>query len=111
MTAAQLHEIYEATIDLGAHPSQLGAMGAMASIATNEQVTFSVGILHPAPLQVLVTLRTVVSAGVGALKIFEKIFPERSRLIGLADIVESLVVQLNTTFLKYRMAPANPPHS
>ena len=86
--AAQLYNLYEMTIDVGAHPNQLGAMGSMTSSEDVDRVTYAVGILHPAPLPVLVTVKTAVEAAIGALKVFAKIFPERFRLVGLDEIVE-----------------------
>ena len=105
-TAKQFHELYEMSIDFGAHPNQLGAMGAMATSEVENRTTFNVGILHPAPLQLLMTMRMAIAVGIGALKVFERIFPERTKLISLDCEVEGLVRQLNVAFRRYQDSPA-----
>jgi len=108
VTAGQLHTIYERTIDAGAHPNQFGAMGSMMSFDAADQITYSVGILYPAQLQVLFTVKTAAEAAIGGLKVFAQIFPERFRLVGLDENVESLVSELNVIFLNYREASSGP---
>lgn len=47
------------------------------------------------------TLRQAVAVGVGALKIFRLVYPERFTIVGLDGEIDALVGQLNTVFRRY----------
>jgi len=42
-----------------------------------------------------------VAVAVGALKVFQRVFPERYRLISLDEEIEALVGELNSAFKTY----------
>jgi len=100
-TATQLYWLYKQMIEFGAHPNQLGTFAAMTETNGDSHVQYDIGILHPKPLPVLMTLRLAVAVAIGALKLFERIFPERFAIVGLPDRIAELVQELNTTFRTY----------
>jgi hypothetical protein len=99
--AADLHQIYETLVDYGAHPNQMGVFTSIKSQESATEVTFQVGILHPAELPVMVTLRLAIAVAIGALKIFQLIYPERFILMGLDSEIQRLVVELNSQFKRF----------
>jgi len=101
VTAKQLHELYERMIDYGAHPNQQSLFLAMSQAETDEETNFTVGILWASPDSILLTVRMAVAVAVGALKVFQRVFPERYRLISLDEEIEALVGELNSAFKTY----------
>jgi len=49
----------------------------------------------------MMTLRLAVAVAVGALKIFQRIFPERFELMSVNVKIDELVRALNTVFARY----------
>ena len=101
VTAKQLHELYERMIDFGAHPNQQSLFLAMRQSETDEETNFTVGILFPSPVPILLTVRMAVAVAVGALKVFQHVFPERFRLMSLDEEIKALVGELNSAFKAY----------
>ena len=99
--ASQLHRIYEQLIDYGAHPNQMGVFAGITQKESTSQVDYKVGILYPAELPVMVTLRLAVAVAVGSLKIFRLIYPERFTLTRLDVEIEELVIELNSRFARF----------
>ena len=88
-------------IEFGAHPNQFGMFAAMTETNGDSHIQYDIGILHPKPLPVMMTLRLAVAVAIGTLKLFEKIFPERFAIVGLRDRIAELVDELNTAFRTY----------
>lgn len=101
VTAKQLHELYETMIDFGAHPNPRGVLTAMNRSEAENEVRYRVGILFVDPILLVATLRWAVAVAVGALKIFQLIFPERFKLMGLDEEIKALVNELNSVFKPY----------
>lgn len=99
--ASQLHSIYESLIDYGAHPNQMGVLTGVTQQESANQIDYKIGILHPAELPVMVTLRLAVAVAIGSLKIFQLIYPERFALISLDAELVRLVDELNSRFTQY----------
>ena len=100
-TAKQLHELYETMIDFGAHPNQLGMLVAMGKSEMEQGINYQVGILFPEVVALAATLRMAVAVAVGALKVFQLIFPECFKLMGLDEEIKALVNELNSVFKPY----------
>lgn len=98
-TAADVRRFYDELIDFGAHPNQLGTLAAAR--CAQEGDDYHIGILYPEELSVMFTLRQAVAVGVGALKIFRLVYPERFTIVGLDGEIDALVGQLNTVFRRY----------
>jgi len=101
VTAKQLHELYETMIDFGAHPNQRSVLMAMSKSETEQEINYRVGILFPEVVALVATLRMAVAVAVGALKVFQLIFPERFKLMGLDEEIKALVNELNSVFKPY----------
>jgi hypothetical protein len=98
VTAEQLHQLYETMIDFGAHPNQRGVLGTMGKSATGKEINYQVGILFIDTVRLVATLRRAVAVAVAALKVFQLIFPERFKLIGLDEEIEALVSEASSVF-------------
>jgi hypothetical protein len=99
--AAELQQLYEKLIDYGAHPNQMGVFTSIKSHESETAVGFQVGILHPAELPVMVTLRLGMAVAIGALKIFLLIYPERFLLMDFEPELQRLIAELNSIFRPY----------
>jgi hypothetical protein len=100
-TASELRGIYEQLIDYGAHPNQMGVLTGVKHGKADDEGTYSVGILNPAELPMMATLRLAVAVAVGSLKVFRLIYAERFALASLDREIEALVVELNTRFARF----------
>jgi hypothetical protein len=101
VAAAEMKDLYEKLIDYGAHPNQMGIFTSLSSKETHTEVSFQVGILYPAELPVLVTVRLAMAVAIGALKIFQLIYPERFRLVDFDSEIQRLLSELNSRFKGY----------
>ncbi|HBA39304.1 MAG TPA: hypothetical protein DCZ05_06070 [Deltaproteobacteria bacterium] len=101
VTAKQLHQLYETTIDLGAHPNPRGVLTAMTKSGTDKEINYRVGILFLEPIPLLTTLRMAADVAVTVLKVFQLIFPERFKLMRLDKEITALVSELNRVFKPY----------
>jgi hypothetical protein len=88
-------------IDYGAHPNQLGVLVEMSKLETEQEINYRVGILFPEIVPLVATLRMAVAMAVGALKVFQLIFPERFKLMGLDEEITVFVSELNSVFKPY----------
>jgi hypothetical protein len=98
-TAAELHNLYEILIDFGAHPNEQGLLSAITKQESDRQIEYQIGILAPHELPLMFTLRLAVA--VGALKIFQKIYPERFELMSVDREIDAIVAGLNTVFKRF----------
>jgi hypothetical protein len=100
-TAAHLHAVYETLIDFGAHPNEQGLLSSIMKTEDDREIQYQVGILAPHELPLVMTLRLSVAVAVGALKIFQRIFPERFELMSIDVEIDKLVAGLNTVFKQW----------
>lgn len=100
-TASELSSLYESLIDYGAHPNQMGVLTGVTSQRSASQIDFKVGILYPAELSVMFTLRMAVAVAIGTLKVFQLIYPERFAFMGLDTEIAKLIKELNSRFKTY----------
>lgn len=76
--AAALKDPYERTIDLGAHPNQLGVLSSTQRTETDQ-----------------------VEAAVGALRAFGLVLPERFAIARMDEDVDRLAAEHNVVFKRY----------
>ncbi|HSP13186.1 MAG TPA: hypothetical protein VLV78_00380 [Thermoanaerobaculia bacterium] len=107
--AAQMHQLYESTIDLGAHPNQLGLFSAIGNQTVGKQTTFQVGILYPAEFPLLATLGMAMLVAFNVLRIFQLIFPERFKIMQLDSRIAQLLGSIQNVLSKRNIA--RPPNS
>jgi len=107
-TAKNFQLLYETLIDYGAHPNPKGVLMALSkSSETSDQRTFKIGILIAGQLTMGFALWLAAAVAIGALKVFQLIYPERFKKTGLDLEIEKLIPKLNSIFQKYRL-PAPP---
>jgi hypothetical protein len=102
-TATAMETLYDRTIELGAHPNELGVFAAMTRTDTDQNCTFGVVFLTDKPVLIASALKTAVEAAVGALKTFRLIFPERFTIMGTDNEIEKLVGEINAVFRSFRL--------
>lgn len=93
-----LHELYETTIDYGAHPNEKGLLASMRREEKGDAVTYQVGILHPEPLLMTVTLKTAIEVAIGTLKVSRLVAPTQLKVEGLDLTIEQLIREVPRTF-------------
>jgi hypothetical protein len=103
-TSKDIQGLYERMIDFGAHPNQVGVLAGLTKTETGGTTTYGVSILRADDVSVVAALQAAVAVGVGALKVFALIYPERFRLTGLDAEIEALVAGLNGAFKQYARA-------
>lgn len=97
-TAKVLRELYDTSIDFGGHPNEKGILASMRREETEGSVTYQVGILHPEPLLMTVTLKTAVEVAIGTLKVAQLISPEQLKVMGLDLTIDQLIREVPRTF-------------
>jgi hypothetical protein len=82
--------LYERTIDFGAHPNERGVSGSTTFDESPGRTTFQAIYLHSDSLSLEHVIKTTAQIGLGALLIFERIFPQRFRILGIDANLEAL---------------------
>lgn len=83
---AQIYtELYERTIDFGAHPNPLGVWSSAAISSAGQHVMISQIGLHDRGPELTAALKSSAQTGVFLVRIAELVWPERVRLLGLYD--------------------------
>jgi hypothetical protein len=82
-------------------PNEQGLLSAITKRETDQEIEYQIGILAPHELPLMFTLRLAVAVAVGALKIFQKIYPERFELMSVDRDIDAIVGGLNTVFKRY----------
>ncbi len=99
--AQDLGELYDLTIDFGAHPNQMGVLSSIRRVEDAANVVYNVGILAPNTLGVMVAIRVTVAIAVGVFRVFRVIYPERFAIMVLDDEIAALGAALNTVFQRF----------
>ena len=87
---------YERTIDLGAHPNVYGMYTSITvnSASSKDKIVHSVFQVGKDNIYFRLALKTSAQVGVCCLKIYERIFRERFRIVGLDERIEKLSADL-----------------
>jgi hypothetical protein len=102
--AAHMHFLYENTIELGAHPNQLGLFTAIGSDDESSQVTYQVGILYPLEFPLLAALGTAFAIAHDVLRVFALIFPERFAIMGLDQRITGILASTQQILINHDVA-------
>jgi hypothetical protein len=100
-TANILHQLYDTTIDFGAHPNETGILASMRREETKDAITFEVGKLHPDPRLMTATLKTATEVAIGTLKVSQLVCPKQLKVEGLDLTIEQLIREVPRTFAEY----------
>lgn len=96
--AAIFHRLYEATIDLGAHPNPRSILGVLTETETPDGSQYNMAILTTDQRIIVSTLERVVDVGIGVLKTFQLVFPQEFAAAGLAATIDRLIDASSATF-------------
>ncbi len=89
-----IQELYDRTIDYGAHPNPNGVLSTLQVQENDEDVHFQLKYLTNDPVQLQLALKTTAQVGVGALMLFRYVYPERFAITGLYDELKQIAKDL-----------------
>jgi len=89
-----IQDLYDRTIDYGAHPNPNGVLGNLRINENEQDIQFQMSYLTNDPLQIQLALRTTAQIGIGALMLFRFVYPERFTITGLHDELALLAKDL-----------------
>ena len=102
VTEADMGALYDRLIDYGAHPNPRGVLATVRKVKTeNRPGRYDMSILDPEPEAILFALLMAAKMGVGVLKMFRLVYPERFSIVGLYGEIENLVTQIRDVFDHY----------
>ncbi len=101
--AKVMGQLYERTIDFGAHPNQMGLFISMRR--AEQPLTYKVGILHPEAFAIVATVKMAVEVAIGTLKVFQLIFPQRFQIMSIDLKIEEIIRELQSVFEPYAPKP------
>lgn len=85
-----IQQLYERSIDFGAHPNERAITGSMTIQREPGRVELQQIYLHGDSLSLDHGLKTTAQVGLGSLCIFQHIFLERFRILGIQDMIDQL---------------------
>lgn len=85
-----IQQLYERSIDFGAHPNERAITGSMTIQREPGRVELQQIYLHGDSLSLDLGLKTTAQIGLGCLCIFQHIFLERFRILGIQDMIDQL---------------------
>jgi hypothetical protein len=88
--AKVVETLYERTIDMGAHPNEMGMMQSLKMSKEEKYVHFGITYLHGDTPSLRLCLKTTAQVGVCVLDIFQRIFKERFDILGLTEELSQL---------------------
>ena len=83
-------ELYERTIDLGAHPNERAFLSVMTQEKDKSKITFNSAYLIGNEPALQLSLKSSAQIGLCSLSIFQKIFKERFELLGVSAKINQL---------------------
>ncbi len=83
-------DLYETTIDYGAHPNELGMLSMMRKTQDENQIDFMVDYLTGDSMPLRLGLKITSRVGVCSLFIFQLVFKERFDILGISKDLETL---------------------
>jgi len=83
-------QLYEKTIDFGAHPNERAITGSMEMHQGDKETRLMQIQLHGDTLSLDYVLKTTAQTGLGSLCIFQLLFKERFQILGLNSVIDRL---------------------
>jgi len=83
-------ELYDQTIDYGAHPNELALMQTLHIKEGEEQVEFKIVYLEGESDQLALALKTTAQIGVCSISLLRDIYKERYDILGVTNILDNL---------------------
>ena len=97
-SAGLLRQLYDVTIDFGAHPNERGIFASVQREETERVITHRVGILYPEPRLMTSTLKIAVEVAITVLKVSQLISPSQLRVEGLDLCIGQIVREMAEAF-------------
>ncbi len=85
-----IDDLYERTIDFGAHPNERAITGSMTMTHDDGCTEIQQIYLHGDSLALDHGIKTTAQIGLGSLSIFQNIFPERFQILGISAEIDQL---------------------
>jgi len=85
-----IKDLYERTIDFGAHPNPTGILGSVQMHTDETGVKIETHYLTDNSDHINLALKTTAQVGVGALGVFRNTIPHRFEIMGLNDRISKL---------------------
>ena len=79
------NELYERSIDFGAHPNQYGVVIGMALNEQEDRTDILQKYLHADGMEMDFGLKTTAQAGIFVLRVFQFMMPEKYMLLGVQE--------------------------
>lgn len=83
--ALVFNELYERSIDFGAHPNQYGVVTGMALKEQEDRTAILQKYLHADGMEMDFALKTTAQAGIFVLRAFQFMMPEKYMLLGIQE--------------------------
>jgi hypothetical protein len=83
--ACIFNQLYEKSIEFGAHPNQYGVVSSMALNELDDRTAVIHKYLHKDSDEIDFALKTVAQTGVFVLRVFQFTMPEKYMLLGVRD--------------------------
>ncbi len=85
-----IHKLYTRTIDFGGHPNERSVTSSMKLVRTENGFELPMIYLHGDSTALDHVLKTSAQVGLGSLRIFRLVFPERFAILGINERLDSL---------------------
>ena len=85
-----IDDLYERTIDFGAHPNERAITGSMTMTHDDGRTEIQQIYLHGDSLALDHGIKTTAQIGLGSLFMFQNIFPERFQILGISAEIDQL---------------------
>jgi hypothetical protein len=89
-TANSISDLYDKTIDFGAHPNVAALAGAFRAENNEQRRQFKVIYLTADPAMIRGTMKSVAQTGVASILTFRNVFTERFDLHGITERLNGL---------------------
>ena len=88
--AKKFRELYEFTIDVGAHPNPRAILRGLTIEHTEDMVLYNLQSLDTDDLSLTLALKKTAQVGICSLLVFKMIFPERFEILGISADVDRI---------------------
>ena len=86
--------LYARTIDYGAHPNELALTSLISKIEENDKIQYNLPYLSKHTPAFKLSKKTTVQVGICALDIFQNVFSDRYKILGIDQELNKLKVRL-----------------
>jgi hypothetical protein len=96
-----MHELYERTIDFGAHPNHWSTLAGIHERSVDGGTEVGVYLMADEPMHLALAVKTACECAVTALNIFRLLRPERFKLVALDREITALEQAIEPAFLQF----------